>query len=255
LLDWLATELIRQNWSLKALHRLIVTSATYRQSSRARPDLEVVDPNNRLLARQARLRLDAEIIRDVALSASGRLNGAIGGPSVFPPQPDGVMTLGQTKREWKTSSGADRFRRGMYTFFWRATPNPALVVFDAPDATSACTRRARSNTPLQSLTLLNDEGFYELAQAMAARVLKEAPNHHQIDYAFELCTARKPTRPERDRLRQLLDQQLLEGNTSPDGAQSPPGDAKGDDGAPGRQAAWTTVARVLLNLDETITRE
>jgi mono/diheme cytochrome c family protein len=255
LLDWLATELIRQHWSLKAMHRLIVTSATYRQSSRARPDLAIVDPNNRLLARQARLRLDAEIIRDVALSASGRLNGAIGGPSVFPPQPDGVMTLGQTKREWKTSSGADRFRRGMYTFFWRATPNPALVVFDAPDATSACTRRARSNTPLQSLTLLNDEGFFELAQAMAARVLKEAPNHHPLDYAFELCTARKPTWSERNRLQQLLDQQLLEDKTSPEAAQSPPGDGKGGDSAPGRQTAWTTVARVLLNLDETITRE
>jgi hypothetical protein len=255
LLDWLATELIRQHWSLKAMHRLIVTSATYRQSSRARPDLAVVDPNNRLLARQGRLRLDAEIIRDVALSASGQLNGAIGGPSVFPPQPDGVMTLGQTKREWKTSTGPDRFRRGMYTFFWRATPNPALVVFDAPDATSTCTRRARSNTPLQSLTLLNDEAFFELAQSMADRVLREAPNHHQLDYAFELCTARKPTRSERNRLQQLLDQQLLEDKTRPDGSQTPPGDHKGGGDAPDRQAAWTTVARVLLNLDETITRE
>jgi hypothetical protein len=202
LLDWLATELVRQKWSLKAMHRLIVTSAAYRQSSHARPDLDLVDPNNHLLARQARFRLDAEIVRDTALSASGLLNGAIGGPSVYPPQPDGVMTLGQTKREWKASKGGDRYRRAMYTYFWRATPHPDLIVFDAPDATSACTRRMRSNTPLQSLTLLNDEGFFEMAQALAGRVLKEAPKDEQIDYAFELCTARQPNPLEHQRLGQ-----------------------------------------------------
>src|SRR5205814_7170845 len=132
-----------------------------------------IDPNNYLLARQSRIRLDAEVIRDVGLSACGLFSDKIGGPSVFPPQPDGVMTLGQSKREWKMSEGADRYRRGMYTFFWRATPNPELTVFDAPDALSACTRRPRSNTPLQSLTLLNDGGFYEFAEAFGKRLVSE----------------------------------------------------------------------------------
>ena len=163
LLDWLAVEFMENGWSLKQLHRLIVTSATYRQSSHARPDLAVKDPNNKLLARQNRLRLDAEIVRDVALSVSGLLSDVIGGPSVFPPQPDGVMSLGQVKREWRAAQNEDRYRRGMYTFFYRATPHPALTVFDAPDAFSACSRRPRSNTPLQALTLLNDEGFFEFA--------------------------------------------------------------------------------------------
>src|SRR5205085_1662780 len=148
-------------WSLKALHRLIVTSAAYRQSSQARPDLEAVDPNNRLLARQVRLRLEAEVVRDVALAASGLLDRHVGGPSVFPPQPEGVSQFTQVKRPWKPNEGAARYRRGMYTHFWRSAPHPALVTFDAPDAGTACTRRSRSNTPLQALTLLNDAGFAE----------------------------------------------------------------------------------------------
>jgi hypothetical protein len=231
-----------QRWSLKHLHRLIVTSATYRQSSRARPDLRDVDPDNKLLARQNRLRLDAEIVRDVALAASGLLARKIGGPPVFPPQPDGVMTLGQVKRDWKPSAGEDRHRRGVYTHFWRATPHPALAVFDAPDAFSTCTRRLRSNTPLQALTLLNDEQFHELARGLAGRVMREASagNGARLDYAFRLCVARPPARGERERLQELFTAELA--------------DAAGDGQA--RQAeAWTTVARVLLNLDETITRE
>ncbi|HRI16792.1 MAG TPA: DUF1553 domain-containing protein, partial [Verrucomicrobiota bacterium] len=241
LLDWLALEFMNPSgvgaakpWSLKNLHRLIVTSATYRQSSRTRSDLEEKDPTNRLLARQNRLRLDAEIIRDVALTASGRLNPTIGGPSVFPPQPDGVMTLGQSRREWKPSDGPDRYRRGVYTFFWRATPHPALAVFDAPDAFSACTRRLRSNTPLQALTLLNDAAFLELARALAERVVREAPAPDRLDRAFRLCLARAPKVAERESLETLLAAELREG----------------DD-----KSAWVTVARVLLNLDETITRE
>jgi len=177
LLDWFATELVAQKWSLKALHRLIVTSATYRQSSRARPELDLIDPSNKLLARQSRLRLDAEIVRDVALSASGLLAPKLGGPPVFPPQPDGVMTLGQIKRSWTPSTGADRYRRGLYTHFWRATAYPALTVFDAPDAFSACTRRLRSNTPLQALTLLNDQAYFEFAEALAKRLLTHAPKN------------------------------------------------------------------------------
>lgn len=221
-------------WSLKHLHRLIATSATYRQSSKARPDLAEKDPTNRLLARQNRLRLDAEIVRDVALAASGRLNPAIGGPSVFPPQPEGVMSLGQSNREWKASAGADRFRRGLYSFFWRATPHPALAVFDAPDAFSACTRRLRSNTPLQALTLLNDAAFVELADALAARIQAEAPEPQRLDFGFRLCTGRAPKPAERERLQRLLDEEARDGGTA---------------------KAWQTFARVLLNLDETITRE
>ena len=126
LLDWLATELIARGWSLKAMHRLIVTSQTYRQSSHSRSDLDRIDPGNRLLARQSRLRLEAEAIRDSALAVSGLLAPKIGGPSVFPPQPDGVMNFGQMRRPWKISAGSDRYRRGLYTFFWRATPHPGF---------------------------------------------------------------------------------------------------------------------------------
>jgi hypothetical protein len=242
LLDWLATEFMAQKWSIKAMQRLIVTSATYRQSSRARPDLEVTDPVNKLLARQSRLRLDAEVVRDVALAASGLFAAKIGGPPVYPPQPDGVMNLGQSKRAWIASKGEDRYRRGLYTHFWRATPHPALAVFDAADGFSTCTRRIRSNTPLQALTLLNDQQFFEFAGALGKRVQAESRGDvaAQIDYAFRLCVARAPTGTERQRLVELFNQQMA----SPEG-----------DEPKRRTEAWTTVARVLLNLDETITRE
>jgi mono/diheme cytochrome c family protein len=234
LLDWLAVELMDHGWSQKHIHRLILNSATYRQASNVRPDLAAIDANNYLLARQSRIRLDAEVVRDVGLSASGLLAEKIGGPSVFPPQPDGVMTLGQSKREWKESDGADRYRRGMYAFFWRATAHPSLTVFDAPDALSACTRRARSNTPLQSLTLLNDKAQFEFAQALAQRVLKEQPSAAaRVESAFAYCVSRKPTAAETARVEKLLEACADESETE----------------------KWTTVARVLLNLDETITRE
>lgn len=234
LLDWLATEFISNGWSLKRLHRLIVTSATYRQSSRVRPDLRDKDPTNRLLARQNRLRLDAEIVRDVALAASGRLDPRLGGPSVFPPQPDGVMNLGQVARSWTASVGSDRYRRGLYTHYWRATPHPALAVFDAPDSFSACTRRIRSNTPLQALTLLNDAAFVELAEALAERMSGTPWFEDPIEQAFKWCTSRRPTPTERGILLNL---------------------AREEAERHGPDAARLTVARVLLNLDETITRE
>jgi mono/diheme cytochrome c family protein len=242
LLDWLATEFVAQKWSLKALHRLIVTSATYRQSSRVRPDLEIIDPINKLYARQSRLRLDAEIVRDVALAASGTLVPKLGGPPVFPPQPDGVMNLGQVKRAWTPSEGEQRHRRGLYTHWWRATPHPALAVFDAADGFSACTRRIRSNTPLQALTLLNDRQFFEFAGALAERVQLEGgtTDATRIDYAFRLCVSRPPTADEAKRVTALLKQL----QTPADG-----------EAAATAQEAWTTIARVLLNLDETITRE
>lgn len=234
LLDWLAVEFMEHGWSQKHIHRLILNSATYRQSSKVREDLANIDANNYLLARQTRVRLDAEVVRDVALKSSGLLTEKIGGPSVFPPQPDGVMNLGQSKREWKPSQGADRYRRGLYSFFWRATPHPELTVFDAPDAFSACTRRPRSNTPLQSLTLLNDAGFYEFAEAFGKRLLsEESSDPKRIQRAFELCMSREPLPAEEERLMKVVEQLRPEGE----------------------EQAWTTVARVLLNLDETITRE
>jgi hypothetical protein len=237
LLDWLASEFRDGGWQVKAMHRLIVTSAAYRQSSHARAELATLDPRNKLLARQNRLRLDAEVVRDVALAASGLLVPKVGGPSVYPPQPPGVYAFTQVPRNWKASVGPERYRRGLYTFFWRSAPHPDLIVFDAPDAGTTCTRRNRSNTPLQALTLLNDQGFYEFAQALARRVLKEGPadDGGRVAYAFRLCLGRPPRERERQVLLRLLQRER--------GAAGP------------EAAAWTSVARVLLNLDEFITRE
>ena len=164
---------MESGWSQKAIHRLIVTSATYRQSSRWRPDLEERDPGNNLLARQSRFRVEAEIIRDAALAASGLLNPALGGPSVYPPIPSGGMQGTQVQKAWPTAFGPDRYRRGLYTFRFRSPLHPGLGLFDAPDGASACTRRVRSDSPLQALTLLNDTAFVEAARALAERILHE----------------------------------------------------------------------------------
>jgi hypothetical protein len=221
LLDWLAVEFMESGWSLKHMHHFIVTSQTYQQTSSLPADRSAralaVDVNNQLLWRQNRLRLDAEIVRDVCLTASGLLEPKLGGPPVYPPIPEGVLSLGQVKRTWPLSKGADLYRRGLYTFVFRATPPPGLSVFDAPDGFSTCTRRLRSNTPLQALTLLNDSSFVEFAQALEKIVKKEG-----LDAAFQRCTARLPTEAERATLSRLQPQE---------------------------------IARVLLNLDETITRE
>ncbi len=217
LLDWLAVDLKEHAWSLKSLHRTIVLSRTYRQDSALRPGLQEKDPDNRLLARQTRLRLDAELVRDSALTASGLLARKVGGAPVFPPIPEGVLALGQVKREWKTSQGDDRHRRGLYTFTYRVTPPPANAVFDAPDGLATCTRRNRSNTPLQALTLLNDPAFVECADALAVVIQRDG-----LAAAFRRCTSRAPTAAELATLQ-------------PFSARS--------------------AARVLLNLDETITRD
>lgn len=256
LLDWLASEFIREGWSMKKMHRLIVTSAAYRQSSKARPDLAEKDARNRLLARQNRIRLEAEVVRDVALASSGLLNPTIGGPSVFPPQPEGVYSFTQVPKDWKANSGPERFRRGMYTHFWRSAPHPDLIVFDAPDGNTSCTRRNRSNTPLQALTLLNDQGFFEFAHALTGRVLeKEADDEKAVVAAFRLCLARTPNDRERATLLRLLEKEKAAFTKAPAEAKAlspatlpPKTDAV-------RYAAWLSVARVLLNLDEFITRE
>jgi mono/diheme cytochrome c family protein len=257
LLDWLAREFVARGWDMKAMHKLIVTSATYRQASKARPDLATLDPRNRLLARQSRLRLDAEIVRDSALTASGLLTPTVGGPSVFPPQPQGVYAFTQVPREWKASEGPDRYRRGMYTFVWRSAPHPALVVFDAPDGGLTCTRRNRSDTPLQALTLLNDEAFVECAQALAVRMRKEGgtSDDERLACGFRLCTARRPNGHEPEILARLLAKERKKYAAAPEEAKGlAPADASGSAEAV-EAAAWTEVGRVLLNLDETITRE
>ena len=274
LLDWLASEFIAQRWSLKAMHRAIVTSGTYRQSSRARPELMTIDADNRLLARQSRLRVEAEVVRDLMLGASGLLSGKIGGPSVHPPQPDGVMALTRSPREWPTSKGEDRYRRGMYTYYWRSTPHPFLKVLDAPDGITTCTRRDRANTPLQALTLLNDEAAFEAAQALAARILTEsgpATTDSRLRYAFRLALAREPSAEERAILAELLADELAQlpaaaavaapeektakkerDKKTPTIAEERLSKVQAD---PRLVSAWTSVARALLNLDEFMTRE
>jgi mono/diheme cytochrome c family protein len=248
----LLTSAATRPWSLKGLHRLIVTSATYRQSSAVRSDLQRVDANNKLLARQNRLRLDAEIVRDVGLTASGLLAPTLGGPSVYPPISENAMALGQRKQPWPTSTGPDRYRRGLYTFYYRATPPPSMNVFDAPDGYSTCTRRIRSNTPLQALALLNDTAFFEFAENLATRVLKEVPANDtaRLEHAFRLCLARKPSATESARLAELLKGETASVTETEAKAVKAPAGVE-----PKQFAAWTTVARVLLNLDETITRE
>ncbi|MEK6233099.1 MAG: DUF1553 domain-containing protein, partial [Planctomycetales bacterium] len=170
LLDWLADEFQRLGWSQKKLIRLVMNSAVYRQSSAARADLTEIDPRNLLLARQNRIRVEAEIVRDLALSVAGKLSPKIGGPGVFPPQEQGVYAFTQRKKSWKTSTGEDRYRRGMYTFFYRSAPYPMLETFDSPKFNAACTQRDRSNTPLQSLTIANSQAMFELAGHFGARI-------------------------------------------------------------------------------------
>ncbi len=256
LLDYLAGEVVRRGWGLKSLHRLIVTSATYRQSSHARPDLAQRDPLNVLLARQARQRLEAEALRDAALAASGLLVRAVGGPSVRPPQPAGISELTYAgSARWVESRGPDRYRRGLYTWFQRTSPYPMLMTFDAPDSNVCVVRRERSNTPLQALTLLNDTVFVECGQALARRVRAEAPpdDAGRLRYAFRLCVAREPTTSELSRLSRLLADFRALCREKPEEAVRLTGQAKADGDA--SEAAWVALARALLNLDEFVTRE
>ncbi|MEX0679181.1 MAG: DUF1549 and DUF1553 domain-containing protein [Pirellulales bacterium] len=256
LLDWLACEFVARGWSLKAVHRLILCSATYRQSSHARPDLQAIDPTNRLLARQRRLRVEAEIIRDLALAAGGLLSLKIGGPSVFPYEPEGVLDGRATKATWTTSPGADRYRRGLYTWTWRLTPHPMLALFDAPDASMACTRRDRSNTPIQALTLLNDPTFVECARRLARRVLAQEAGDHRDRLArtYQICFSRDPRPDEADVLLRLLEVEISELRADADGARQIAGELPPEADA-AELAAWTVVCRAILSLDEFVTRE
>ena len=255
LLDWLATELFRQGTRLKPIHRLIVLSATYRQSSRVTPDLLGRDPYNRLLARGPRFRVEAEMVRDIALFASGLLSGKVGGPSVFPFQPEGIWDNPYNDDRWQTSAGEDRYRRALYTFTRRTAPYPGLTVFDAPSREFCTVRRVRTNTPLQALTTLNDPVFFEAARGLAARTLQEAAAtpEERASHAFRLCTARRPKPAELAPLVSFEQRQLARFRADPEAARAVAG-ATGP-GEAAERAAWTMVANVLLNLDETLTKE
>ena len=269
LLDWLGREFIRKKWSMKAMHRLIVTSATYRQSSKVRPELQEKDPLNRLLARQSRLRVEAEIVRDAALSASGLLTPVVGGPGVRPPQPSGVYAFTQTKKTWTANEGADRYRRAMYTVFYRSAPYPLFGTFDSPDFQTTCTRRPRSNTPLQSLTLANDPAFLEIAQGLSARVLREVTEKpeaagkksdekslldRRLNHVFFLCLSRSPSVKEMSILRNFYNAQKRTFATKTDAASMllSPELKQGDVAS---TAALVCVARAVLNADAFIARE
>jgi len=251
LLDWLAVEFMERGWSMKAIYRLIVTSATYRQSSRVSPELLQRDPKNTLYARGPRHRLEAELIRDNALAIGGLLSRKIGGPSVFPYQPEGVWDIPYNADRWVMSEGEDRYRRGIYTFWRRSAPYPSFVAFDANSREVCTVNRPRTNTPLQALVLLNDPVYIEAAQGLAKRMLKAARGSIEqgIRYGFRCCTARYPQAEELARLRALYDRMLERYRSNPEAARKLTGS---DDPA---LAAWAMVAHVMLNLDETITKE
>ena len=266
LLDWLAVQLSGasegkpldsrpspQMWSIKRLHRLLTSSGTYRQSSQVSPDLLAKDPSNELLARGPRLRLEAELIRDLALKLSGVLSEKLGGPSVFPPQPASVTTEGTYgSLAWTVSTGEDRYRRSLYTFSKRTSPYAMFMTFDGPSGEACIARREVTNTPLQALTMLNDTVLVEAAQSLgtefASRVESDSEN---LNYLFRRCVTRPPTGEELPLLKRFFQDQSarLERKELDAVAIAGPGDNAS------KRAAWTLVARALLNLDETITRD
>jgi hypothetical protein len=269
LLDWLAVELMDNNWSLKHLHKLIVSSSTYKQSSNVTPELLARDPANRLLARGPRYRVDAEVVRDIALSTSGLLTSKIGGPSVYPPAPEFLFQPPSSygPKTWNVETGPDRYRRGLYTFRFRSIPYPALMNFDAPNGEVACARRVRSNTPLQALTTLNEPIFLECARALAMEIVTNggASDADRLTFAVKRCLSREPSLDEVKTLQAFVDKQrqrFNQPNADPmalmadDDKQKEAAKTKLPQGTtPADMAAWTSLARVVLNLDETITKE
>ena len=269
LLDWLAGEMVRRHWSRKEMIRLIVGSAAYRQTSAMRSDLETRDPLNVLLARQSRFRIEAEEVRDAALAASGLLHRAVGGPGIRPPQPAYVASISRNTG-WETSTGPDLYRRGMYILFRRATPYPMLLTFDAPDSTQACTRRERSNSPLQALTLLNDPVFVECAQHLGRHLAEGSSRtvETRITEGFRRCLGRDPQPMELDRLRTYFLGELARFSADAHAAdllatarsaaatkEAASQSVKKTAEEAASTAAWIATARVLMNLDEFITRE
>jgi hypothetical protein len=268
LLDWLAVELMDHEWDLRHIHRLIVNSSAYRQSSAVTPGLIARDPANRLLARGPRFRVDAELVRDVALAASGLLNRTVGGSSVYPPAPEFLFQPPSSygPKTWDLDTGADRYRRALYTFRYRSVPYPVLQNFDAPNGEFACARRVRSNTPLQALTTLNETLFMEAARALAMRAVREgSTDDERLSNLVRRCLSRDPSAKEVNVLHEFLGRQKQ--RFGEEGADPWPlitaDDAEKEKLAaqlngkanPADLAAWTALARVVLNLDETITKD
>ncbi len=258
LLDWLAVEFVESDWDLKHLIHLITTSATYQQSSHATPTSLKVDPQNRYYSRGPRFRLQAEFIRDTALSASGLLLNQIGGPGVKPFQPDGLwneVSLSGNVR-FKQDTGANNYRRSMYTYWKRSAPAPAMTIFDVPTREKCVVQRPRTNTPLQALVTLNDPQYLEAATALAKRLQNHHSDpHEQIKYGYRLVTGRHAKQSTVHILNEYLQQELQRFKTTPDAA------AKllklEGDSLPQQtleQAALTLLSNLLLNLDATITR-
>jgi hypothetical protein len=261
LLDWLAMEFVDRGWSTKQIHRLIVTSNTYRQSSRVTAELLEQDPENALYARGARFRLDAETIRDNALAVSGLLSNEMGGPPAYPPQPENLWRVtGVVDNTYRTSIGSERHRRGLYTIWRRSAPYPSFVAFDATDRSQCLVQRSRTNTPLQALTLLNDPAYLEIARGLADRVLADRPSddlEERLTYAFLLCVAREPTDHELKTLVDVYSQQYERYSADPASAARLLGlrdDFEGSRVDLVERASWFGVANLLLNLDEMITR-
>ena len=263
ILDWLSVEFMERGWSNKQLIRTILTSATYQQDSRVTAELFDRDPRNHLLARGPRFRAEAEVVRDLALTAAGLIHNRVGGPSIFPPVPASMLEYNFNQQDfWIPAKPPERYRRALYVFRKRSMPDPVLTAFDAPNADFACARRIRSNTPLAALVSLNEAIFVEAAQAMALRILREGgmTDEERADYAFRLCTSRHSTPAEREELLALLQsrrQRLAEGWISINAV------ATGDpetlpvlppETTPQDAAAWTIAARVMLNLDETLSK-
>jgi hypothetical protein len=253
LLDWLAREFVERGWSVKQLHKLVVTSATYRQASAVTPALLAADPDNRLLARGPRVRLEAEQIRDAALKAAGLLSAKMYGPSVFPPQPPGVTTEGAYGGlNWQPSPGEDRYRRGLYTFAKRTAPYAMFGTFDAPSGEACVARREVSNTALQALTMLNDAVLMEAAQGVAKRVAaRGGGTAERVEYLFRLCLVRGPTKAEAAAVSAFYDTQRGRFAADPKAAAAVAG--AGD--AAAERAAWAATARAILHVDEFVTRE
>jgi hypothetical protein len=249
LLDWLAVEFMDRGWSLKAMHRLIVTSTAYRQISSVTPELLQADPYNRMISRGPRFRLEAEMVRDTGLAASGLLSAKVGGPSVFPPQPPGVWDIPYNDDKWEESTGEDKYRRGIYTFIRRSALYPSMMNFDATSREFCTVRRTRTNTPLAALTTLNDVTFFEMAQALAERIVAEggSSDSSRVAHGFRLVTARAPKPAEQDRLLSWLAVEQKYFAAHPDEAARV--------GRRADVAAWTMLANVLLNLDEALTKE
>ena len=259
LLDHLAEKIIDFNWSRKKLIEYIVNSNTYKQSSERTKESDKKDLQNNYYHRQNRFRVEGEIVRDIFLSSSGLIKHKIGGPSVFPPVPDGVAEQSFAGNfKWKTSQGDDRYRRGMYTFFKRTAPDPNLITFDCPDANVSITKRNISNNPIIALATLGNEVFHEAAQALAKRIVENHPNsvdEKRIVEAFILCTSRKPKPDEVDEVMTLLNESRNYYSENVEEAKKMIGIHSIDNFKPSDLAPWVSVSRIILNLDETINRE